>query len=133
MTVVGEVGSREWFDRYLTAFNEARFEDYAAYYREDVKFLGRAATLTGRQAIVDHYKMIRSRIDEHIEVLTFVGSPEVVAAEIATTLDPLVDWPDFPTGALKAGVRRQSINFIFYDIVDGQFSRIRSAGFRRLS
>ena len=131
--MAGEIGSREWFEGYLTAFNDARYEEYSAYYHEDVEFLGRAATKTGRQAIVDHYRMIRARIDEHIELLTFVGSPQVIAAEIVTTLDPLEDWPDFPTGPLQAGVRRQSINFLFYDIEDGQFRRIRAAGFRQLS
>ena len=131
--MTNEIGSRAWFQQYLDAFNEARPDDYGAYYHEDLEFLGRAFTLTGRKAVVDHYKMIRTRIDEHIGLETFVGSPEVCAAEIITTLDPSVDWPDFPTGPLEVGVRKQSINFLFYHIEDGKFRRIRAAGFRHIS
>ena len=56
----------------------------------------------------------------------------MIAAEIRTTLVPLEDWPDFPTGPVVKGEKRESINFAFYDIADGRFTRIRSARFRQL-
>jgi len=121
-----------WFEAYLAAFNRADFEGFGAYYADDVQFFGQAATLVGRAAVLDFYRGVRSRIDERVDLLSFVGGEERVAAEIRTTLTPLEDWPDFPTGPLLKGERRASINFAFYDLAGGKFTRIRSARFRRL-
>ncbi|MBC2776018.1 nuclear transport factor 2 family protein [Parasphingopyxis marina] len=126
-------GSRAWFEAYLAAFNGDDFDGFGAYYADDVAFHGRAATLTGRNAILDFYRGVKERLEENLELLTFVGSPDRVAVEVRTTLRPYEDWLDFPTGPLKAGELRQSINFAFYDIADGKFTRIRSAGFARIA
>lgn len=128
-----EPGSRAWFEAYLAAFNAADFEGFGAYYADGVEFFGQAARLVGRDAVLDFYRGVRARIDEHIDLLTYVGSPTRAAAEIRTTLRPFRNWPDFPTGPLMAGEVRQSVNFAFYDIEDGRFTRIRSARFARLS
>jgi len=131
--MTGVPGSREWFEVYLGAFNRADFAAFGAYYDDDVAFFGRAATLAGRDAVLGFYRTVRARIDEHIELVSFLGSGERCAAEIITNLMPLEDWPDFPSGPLHQGELRRSVNFIFYDLVDGRFSRIRSAGFQRLA
>jgi len=123
---------RAWFERYLAAFNANDFEGFGAYYAPDVQFFGQAATLSGRQAVLDFYRGVKARIDERVDLLAFVGDAEMIGAEIRTTLVPLEDWPDFPTGPLAKGERRQSINFAFYDLADGKFARIRSARFRRI-
>ena len=128
-----EAGTRGWFEKYLTAFNAADFDALGAFYASDLEFIGRAAELRGREAVVAFYRGIRPRLDEHVELLTFIGSSRLCAAELVTTLTPLKDWPDFPTGPLVCGQVRRSVNFVFYDLHEGMFSRIRSAGFRRLS
>ncbi|MXP24962.1 DUF4440 domain-containing protein [Altererythrobacter indicus] len=127
------IGSERWFVRYVELFNQADFAGFGAYYAPDVEFAGRAATLRGREAVLDFYRNIRSRLDERIECLSFIGSEQRCAAEICTTLTPHEDWPDFPTGPLLKWVKRQSVNFVFYDMEAGLFQRIRSAGFRRLA
>lgn len=129
---MSEPGTRGWFEDYLAAFNAGAFEALAAFYARDVEFSGRAAELRGRNAVVEFYRRIRPRLAEHVELLSFVGSKQVCAAELVTTLTPLEDWPDFPTGPLVRGQERRSVNFAFYDLSDGRFTRIRSAGFRRL-
>jgi len=123
---------RRWFEVYLDAFNRADFDGFGAYYADDVAFHGQAATLHGRAAVLAFYRGVRARIDERVDLLSFIGGEKAVAAEIRTTLMPLADWPDFPTGPLLKGRQRQSINFAFYDIADGRFTRIRSARFRRI-
>jgi len=123
---------RAWFEAYLAAFNANDFEGFGAYYAEDVQFFGQAATLTGRQAVLDFYRGVKARIDERVDLLSFVGGAEMIAAEIRTTLIPLQDWPDFPTGPLVKGAARQSINFALYDLAGGKFRRIRSARFSRI-
>jgi hypothetical protein len=130
---MGEPGSRDWFEAYLAAFNADDFAGFGAYYAGDVAFHGQAATLTGREAILDFYRDVKTRLEENLELLSFVGSPDRVAAEDRTSLRPYEDWLDFPTGPLKAGELRQSVNFAFYDIADGKFTRIRSARFARIS
>ena len=131
--MTAEPGSRAWFEDYLGAFNRADFSAFGAYYHDDVAFFGRAATLTGREAVLAFYRTVRSRIDEHIELVSFIGSTERCGAEIITNLMPLEDWLDLPSGPLRQGEPRRSVNFVFYDLLDGRFSRIRSAGFQRLA
>jgi len=126
------VHDRLWFEAYLAAFNRGDFDGFGAYYADDVAFHGQAATLHGRAAVLAFYRGVRARIDERVDLVSFVSGEDVIAAEIRTTLMPLDDWPDFPTGPLQKGQQRQSINFAFYDIAGGRFTRIRSARFRRI-
>lgn len=124
---------RRWFEAYLDAFNRNDFEGFGAYYAEDVAFHGQAATLQGRAAVLAFYRGVKARIEERVDLLSFIGGENAIAAEICTTLTPLEDWPDFPTGPLTKGVQRQSIAFAFYDMAGGRFTRIRSARFRRIT
>lgn len=126
-----QIALQPWFEAYLAAFNRGDSAGYGAYYADDVKFAGQAATLTGRDAVLTFYKGVREHLHETVELLTFVGSADGanILAELRTTLVAHKDWPDMPTGAMVAGDKRQSINFAMYDIVDGRFTRIRSARF----
>ncbi|AKH42239.1 hypothetical protein FHS61_000008 [Altererythrobacter atlanticus] len=126
-----EPGSRAWFEAYLAAFNAGDAASFGSFYDPDLIFEGQAASLSGREAVLDFYRLVHSRIDETVELLTFVGSASHCAAELATTLEPLEDWPDFPTGPLKTGEQRRSVNFAFYDLREGRFARIRSARYWR--
>jgi hypothetical protein len=123
---------RVWFEVYLDAFNRSDFAAFGAYYAEDVAFHGQAAQLQGREAVLDFYRGVKARIDERIRLLSFVGAPGRIAAELQTTLEVRQNWPDFPTGPLRAGDVRQSVNFVIYDVMDGRFTRIRSARFSPL-
>lgn len=123
---------RTWFEGYLTAFNGKDYSGFSAYYADDIKFHGQAATLVGRQAVVDFYTDVHKRLDEKVELIDLVGNDRLLAAEIRTTLVAREDWPDFPTGALKAGDRRGIIGFVFYNVENGRFTRIRSARYAKL-
>ena len=126
-----KAGERPWLEAYLAAFNRGDFPGFGAFYSDGVQFFGQAATLNGREAVLDFYRMVRSYADEKVELLTFVGSPmrDRILAELRTTLVARRDWPDMPTGAMAAGDQRQSVNFIMYDIAEGRFTRVRSARF----
>lgn len=127
----GGAGLRDWFEGYLAAFNRADFPGFGGYYAEDVVFHGQAAQVVGRQAVLDFYRTVRTYLDERVDLLSFVGAPagDRIAAELRTTLTAHRDWPDMPTGAMRSGDTRQSVSFVFYDIADGRFTRIRSARF----
>lgn len=124
-------GLRPWFETYLAAFNRADFPAFGDYYADDVIFHGQAAQLTGRATVLDFYHMVRSHLIERVELLSFVGAPDGlrIAAELRTTLIALRDWPDMPTGPMRAGDTRLRVSFAMYDIADGRFTRIRTAGF----
>lgn len=125
-------GLRLWFDRYVEAFNRSDFAGFGAYYADDVEFVGQAGDLHGRTAVLDFYRTVKSRMSEALAVRQFVGAPDRLAVEIETRLQAFVDWPDFPTGQLAAGDRIGVLSFVFYDIADGRFARIRSARYRRV-
>jgi hypothetical protein len=127
------LASRPWFEVYLSAFNRADEAAYGAYYADDVQFFGQAAQVTGRTAVLDFYRRVRTYLHERVELLTFVGDPDGahILAEIRTTLVAHRDWPDMPTGPMMTGERRESVNFAMYDIAGGRFVRIRSARFGR--
>lgn len=130
MDGVAEPGGREWFEAYLAAFNRGDFEGFSSYYAPNVRFEGQAGSFDGPRAVVAFYRLVRERIDETVELLSFVAGPGRIAAELRTTLVARADWPDFPTGALLAGQRRASINFAMYRIEAGRFAHIRSARFK---
>lgn len=125
---------RGWFEAYLEAFNGGDFDGFGSYYADDVIFQGQAAQVVGRTTVLDFYREVKRRLDERLELLTFVGAPAVgrLAVEMRTTLIARQDWLELSTGPIRAGERRQSVNFIFYDIADGRFTRIRSARFSPL-
>jgi hypothetical protein len=125
---------KSWFEAYLDTFNRGDLDRLGTYYAADVEFHGQAATLDGRAAVLDFYRTVGARLHEGIELLSFVGAAtnDRIFAELRTTLTAHEDWQDFPTGALAAGQRRQSINFVLYEIRDGSFSLIRSARFKPL-
>lgn len=131
MTLPASDALRPWFEAYLAAFNRGDFAGFGAYYAEDVLFLGQAAQVTGREAVLDFYRNVRTYLDERVDLLTFVGDPggKHILAELRTTLKAFRDWPDLPSGPLLAGEERQSVNFAYYDIADRRFTRIRSARF----
>lgn len=124
-------GLRSWFENYLAAFNRADFAAFGSYYADDVVFHGQAAQLTGREAVLDFYRKVRDHLDERVELLGFVGAPDGsrIAAELRTNLIALRDWPEMPTGAMRAGDMRQRVVFAMYDVADSRFTRIRTARF----
>ncbi len=126
-----EISLRGWFEAYVAAFNRDDFDAFGAYYADDVIFEGQAAQLIGRAAVLAFYRGVKAKLDETLELLTFVGSRDLgrIAVEMRTRLVARHDWPDMPTGAMRRGEVRESVNFILYDIVDGRFARIRSARF----
>ncbi|GAA0319647.1 hypothetical protein GCM10009087_32440 [Sphingomonas oligophenolica] len=120
-----------WFEAYLAAFNRADFPGFGACYADNVVFHGQAAQLVGRDAVLDFYRSVRTYLDERVDLLTFVGAADGsrIAAELRTTLIARKDWPDMPTGPMRAGDQRQSVNFAFYEIANGVFTRVRTARF----
>jgi ketosteroid isomerase-like protein len=123
----------EDFHRYIAAFNADDFDGFGAFYAPDVDFAGRGGNFRGRDAVLAFYREVKSRVGHKLTVHGVVAGEQTLVADVETELHPLVDWPDFATGPLRKGDTLRSQNFIWYDIQDGRFTRIRSAHYRPLA
>ena len=128
----GAVLTESDFRAYLAAFNRSDFDRLGGFYAAEVEFAGRAARLRGREAVVRFYRDVKSRVRETLTLHGIVVGPRAIVADVETELCALADWPDFPTGPLARGETRRSQNFIWYDVAEDRFTRIRSAHHRRL-
>jgi ketosteroid isomerase-like protein len=115
------------FQGYVDAFNRGDFERLGRYYAQDVDFQGRAGNFHGREQVLKFYRNARPRLQEKLTVLDLIKGPQTLFVDMRTQLQALENWPNFPTGALRKGDQRVSENFIWYDIVEGKFTVIRSA------
>jgi ketosteroid isomerase-like protein len=120
------------FRAYIDGFNRSDFAAFGRFYAPNVEFFGRAAQLKGRDAVVQFYRDVKSRVRETLTLHGLLVGPQAIVADVETELEALADWPDFPTGPLRRGEIRRSENFIWYDIAGDQFTRIRSAHYRGL-
>jgi ketosteroid isomerase-like protein len=120
------------FRAYIAAFNRSDYAAFSRWYADDVEFRGRAAELRGRDQIVSFYRGVKVRLRETLIVHAVVVGEQAIVADVETELYALADWPDFPTGPFRQGETRRSQNFIWYDVKQGQFQRIRSAHYRYL-
>jgi hypothetical protein len=129
--MTGETSLLPWFEAYVEAFNRNDYEGFGRYYAEDVIFHGQAAQLVGRDAVLAFYRTVKSKLDETLDLLTFVGSRELgrIAVEMRTRLVAREDWPEMPTGPMQRGDARESVNFILYELAGDRFTRVRSARF----
>ncbi|HTY94129.1 MAG TPA: nuclear transport factor 2 family protein [Steroidobacteraceae bacterium] len=119
------------YRRYIDAFNRSDFAQFSRFYRADLEFHGRGGDFRGRDAVVAFYREVHSRLREKLEVRRIIEGPGQLVADVVTQLQAGQDWPDFPTGPLKKGQILHSQNFIWYEHAGGEFTRIRSAHYRR--
>jgi ketosteroid isomerase-like protein len=127
----GEPFTEADYRNYIEAFNRGDFAAFARYYTDDVEFHGRNGLLRGREAIIGFYRQVRARLRERIEIRQVVLGPGELLADLVTHLEAFADWPELPSGPIAKGETRRSQNFVWYELRGRQFSRVRSANFRR--
>jgi ketosteroid isomerase-like protein len=121
------------FHSYIAAFNRNDFDSFSRLYAPDLEFRGRALQCRGRDEVVRFYRGVKARLRETLTVHALVVGEKTLVADVETELHALEDWPDMPTGALLRGETRRSQNFLWYDVADNRFTRIRAAHYRRLA
>jgi hypothetical protein len=125
--------SRESLQAYMDAFNRGDSAAYGKYYTDDVVLvIAGERELRGRQAILDFYKDVKSQTQRTIQINKVVSTPSRIAAELQSEFLALADVPDMVGGPLRKGARRFINTFVFYDLRDGKFARLRSATFQRI-
>ena len=115
------------FSGYLEAFNRGDFDGFGRFYAPDIDFRGRGGTFSGRAEVLAFYRNVKARVRETLTLRGLVVGRRQWIADVVTELHAPEDWPDFPTGALRKGETRRSQNFIWYEMQDGLFKRVRSA------
>jgi len=118
------------FRNYISAFNRSDFEGFGRFYAENVIFEGRAGKFDKRADVLNFYREVKSHVRETLTLQDIVVTPSDIVADLETEIYALEDWPAFPTGPLRKGQTIRSRNFIWYDVKDGKFVRIRSAHYR---
>ena len=120
------------FRDYIAAFNRGDTAAYGAFYRDDVVLVIADHTeLRGRQAIFDFYARVRAGSERMIRVVDVIARADLLAAELESEFVATRDLPDFPSGPMRSGDRLSINSFVFYDLEDGLYRRIRAATHRR--
>lgn len=118
---------------YMDAFNRSDYASLSAFYCDDVRLvIGNGAELVGKAAIVDFYRGVKAATRRTIAILQAFSNGETIAAELESEFLATVDVPDFTSGPMAKGDRLYINSFVFYDLRDGGYARIRSAVYRRI-
>lgn len=121
------------FRDYIAAFNRGDTDAYGAHYADDVILVIADHTeLRGRQAIFDFYAGVRAGTQRTIEVVSVIARGNRLAAELVSEFLATRDLSDFPSGPMRAGDRLLINSFVFYDLEQGRYKRIRAATHRRV-
>jgi hypothetical protein len=119
--------NKQLYREYIDSFNRDDFEGFSKYYADDVVLeLGKRKVIHGRQAIIDFYREVKSKIRETLVIHNIVADEEGLAVEVATEFHALEDWPDFIAGAIRKGESINIVSWAFYKISNGRFTHIRS-------
>jgi ketosteroid isomerase-like protein len=122
----------EEFAAYMDAFNNDDYAAFGDHYTEDVKLvIAGDRALSGRQAIFDFYKTVKSQTRRTIQINRLVTTPGLFAAELQSEFLALEDLPNFVAGPMKKGGRIFINTFVIYELKGGRFWRIRSAEYRK--
>ncbi|PQA86876.1 nuclear transport factor 2 family protein [Hyphococcus luteus] len=122
----------ERFADYIDTFNNRNYEKLITFYSPDIKLMnGTGRELIGRDAIVDCYTKVNERASRKIAICACVSDGQTLAAELKSTFTAMQDAPDFPSGPMAKGDQLYINSFVFYDIADGLYVKIRAAIFER--
>jgi hypothetical protein len=121
------------FAAYIDAFNRDDYAAFGAYYDENVVLvIAGKQELRGRQAIFDFYRRVKAQTRRTIQINKVILAPNRIAAELQSEFLALEDIPDFVAGPMRRGGRIFINTFVFYELVEDRFVRIRSAQWRKI-
>jgi hypothetical protein len=127
------VTEEERLAAYMDAFNRSDYEALRGFYCPDVRLvIGSGKELVGPRAIVDFYREVKSKTQRTISILQSLSNGRTVAAELESEFLALEDVPDFTSGPMAKGDRLYINSFVFYELRDGRYARIRSAVYKRI-
>jgi ketosteroid isomerase-like protein len=125
----GGPAQRQAFLAYARAFSEAQFDVFPRFYTDDVELSLRSGEirLEGKEAIVDFYRDMFSRIRESLTLHQLVADDGGLCADITSTFTCIEDASDYAIMPLKKGQVLKVPVFVVYTLRDGLISRIKVA------
>ena len=113
------------FHSYTSAFSNADFERFPAFYNEDVILeLGSVPAINGRQGIIDFYKPMFTRVRERLTVNSVTATDDSISLDAITRFTAIEDAPDFVVGSLRKGEYIEGQVLVDYKLRDGLISHI---------
>lgn len=120
------IASREDLETYIGHFNAREYDRQIAYYAPDVHYKVGTLTIDSPQAIREFYEDFHSYSDEHVELLEFALTGDVVGAVLGTSFHPHRDYLKHGL-EFRAGEERRIVTLAFYRLKAGKIHRIRMA------
>jgi hypothetical protein len=117
---------RQTLDTYLSHFNNKRYEQQAAFYAPDVVFELPSLTLRGPKAIIDLYQEFHPHVRGHVEIEDMISEANKIFVVLPSRFEVLKDFKKYGLN-FEAGKLYEIVSFIFYELENEKFKRIRSA------
>jgi hypothetical protein len=127
---------REEFQEYIGCFNRRDYDAAVRYFADDVElqYFTRCTnepqtyrTRYGPAGFKEHYTALHGKIDERLEVKTYLSDGKNIFVSIYTEFHALEDTV-FTAGPMKKDDVFACTNFIVYDLdAQGKFKKIRIA------
>jgi len=118
--------NRAMLETYLEHFNNKRYEQQASFYAPDVVFELPSLTLRGPGAIIDLYKEFHPHVRERVEIADLIIGDNKMFVVLPSRFDVIMDFKKYGLN-FEAGKRYDIVSFIFYELENDKFKRIRSA------
>ena len=77
----GSARALQSFRAYIDAFNRSDFDGFSRYYLPDIEFRGRGGTFAGREAVLEFYRGVKSKMRETLTLRGLPKQPTVVVLE----------------------------------------------------
>jgi limonene-1,2-epoxide hydrolase len=114
------------FHAYVSAFGNADFDRFPAFYNDDVVLQLSAGfpPIHGPDGIVAFYRPMFARVREKLAIHSVEATDTAITLDATTRFTAIADAPDFVLGALDQGDYIEGRVFVDYELKDGRISRI---------
>ena len=118
------VDTQFWQD-YFNAYNSKQYDKLMnEFYAEDAIFQNPKQKFVGREAILKHFQDAHTSVDEKLEEVTRIISPEVTAIELNGYFVAQRDMPDYYVRPLKKGEKQEMGMGVFYHLKGDKIARV---------
>lgn len=130
--------TREAYERYLKLFNDRRYEEFLAYYHDDLSLVFAGYEFNSKAAVKGFYRFFHTYVKEHIELTAFVGDAGMVAIEARVRLEAIKALNKETLSqqgldniiALRKGQVIEIPQFIHYHLREGRFHKVLCSVFQ---
>ena len=116
---------KERMKMYYETYNRSIDEAILTFYTDDAVFEYQDLTLTGKEALLNHFVGFQQAIKETMTPQNILIDGDRVAVEVDSRMEVKIDLPDFLGTPRKAGELITGKFSAFYNIQDNKICHIR--------